>query len=1023
MSATVRFLAGFCRDHPLDEKVFLCPSFVAGLQIGEALARETGSWVHLRFVTVATLAAEVLERRGGGGAGRPMTSSAELALVDRLFRELAAEGRLSYFGRAGASPGLSQALHRAIRELRLDGRASADIRPDLFLVAEKGRELALLLARYERTLETEGLIDLAELFRRAAAAAGEGLPGRAWLLCPSDATLAAREAELVRAAAGDRLVLVPGDAVFGLERPRSCWPGPAPDEAAAGRLSWLFAPRQAPPPEAHARLDIFRALGPANECREILRRLYAGRIPFDRAEVLAPAGSAHATIFHLLAARTGLPVTFGDGIAVSFTSPGRLFFGLADWLADDFSSDGLCRLLETGDLDLAGDGPDLLFSPRTACRYLRSAMIGWGRARYADRLAALRDGKRAELEAHVEASGCDEGDDDASVRENLAAEIAEIDTLRDSVARILVGIPEPDPAGRFDFADLCRAFATLMRTHGRAGSELDVRARQSLLDRLSEFVTESRFSLLPLKVALDLIRSAGGSLRVGASPPRPGHIHIAGLPSGGYSGRDLTFVAGLDEASVPGRGLQDPVLLDEERAALSPTLPTSADILRRDLFGLAATLASLRGQVVLSYSSYDLIDGRPSFPSSVVLQAFRLLRGEPDLDYAALDRALPQASGFLPGGRDRAVDDAEWWLERLLAGPRPDGPRSIAANFPDLAAGLAAIDARNGDRLTAYDGIVDIGPLRAEVDPLAGSKAVMSATRLEFLAKCPFGYFMRHILGIKPPDEVSYDRTRWLDPLQRGSLVHEILCAFMTEVAGKGEDVAAARHGPLMSRIAEARLAATRRTIPPPSESIFESERLDILETLAIFLAAEEKRELKGRPLAFEKEIADESIALGSGRSIRLHGFIDRVDLIAEDVYRIIDYKTGSPAPYEDLVHFGRGRTLQPALYALALEQMEARARPGAKPLVAESGYLFPSRRGEGDEIMVRHFDRARLRALLADLLAILEKGFFIAGPEAKCDYCDYRSACVSGGPGSSMAKRAANPGIFEAYDKLGEYK
>src|SRR5512135_243643 len=117
MSATVRFLAGFCKDHPLDEKIFICPSFVVGLQIGEALARETGSWVHLRFVTVAALAAEVLERRGGG-AGRPMTSSAELALVDRLFRELAAEGRLSYFGRAGASPGLSQALHRAIRELR-----------------------------------------------------------------------------------------------------------------------------------------------------------------------------------------------------------------------------------------------------------------------------------------------------------------------------------------------------------------------------------------------------------------------------------------------------------------------------------------------------------------------------------------------------------------------------------------------------------------------------------------------------------------------------------------------------------------------------------------------------------------------------------------------------------------------------------------------------------------------------------------------------------------------------------------
>ena len=67
MNATIGFLAGFCRDHPLDEKIFVCPSFVAGRQIGEALARESGSWINLRFVTPWTLAGGVLQRSGGGG--------------------------------------------------------------------------------------------------------------------------------------------------------------------------------------------------------------------------------------------------------------------------------------------------------------------------------------------------------------------------------------------------------------------------------------------------------------------------------------------------------------------------------------------------------------------------------------------------------------------------------------------------------------------------------------------------------------------------------------------------------------------------------------------------------------------------------------------------------------------------------------------------------------------------------------------------------------------------------------------
>jgi RecB family exonuclease len=1029
MSALVRFLAGFCRDHPLDEKVLVVPSFVAGREIGEALARQAGAWVNLRFVTTPALAAEALQRGGETAAARPMTASAELALTDRLFRELLAEGRLEYFGRAGASPGLAQALHRALRELRLDGRTSGDLRPELFLVPQKGRELVLLLGRYERALDEGGLLDLAGLFAGAAGTPARTPPDPSWLLCPADLPLSRLEAALIRSAADGRLALVPGETVFGLERPRSPWPElPATDASAAGRLSWVFEPRRTIPGRTaeETKIEIFRALGPANECREILRRLYAEKIPFDQVEVLAPPGSAHPTVFYLLAARTNLPVTFGDGIPVSFTSPGRLFFGLAAWLADNFSSDGLCRLLENGDLLLPAGPSGSPLAARTACRHLRSAMIGWGRDRYADRLAALRDGKKADLEALKKRR--DEDDDEEcgdgeGRRAGLLAAIAEIESLAAAVDRVLALIPEPDAAGECELQGLCQAFTRLVRDFGRTETDVERRAAEMLLERLDEFVAEGRFPPLSLKGALDLIRSAGASLRVGASPPQPGHLHVAGLSTGGRSGRPVTFVAGLDEAAFPGRGLQDPVLLDEERAAVSPSLPTSADVLRARLFGLASTLASLRGRVVLSYSSFDIVEGRASFPSSVVLQAFRLLRGDPGLDYAALDAGLPDASGFLPGGPGRAFDEADWWLDRLTAEPRPDGALTVAANFPGLAAGLAAAEARAGGMLTAYDGMVDIGPLRAEIDPVAGRTAIMSATRLEQLAKCPFSYFLRHVLGVRPPEEAVYDRSRWLDPLQRGSLVHEILCAFMTEVARSGEEVDPARHAPLMDRIAAQAIAATRRRIPPPSGEIFESERRDIRMTLDIFLAAERQRETRGWPLAFEKPIEDEEIAIGPGRSFLFRGFIDRVDRLGEDEYRIIDYKTGSPGPYEDIVHFGRGRTLQPALYAVALEQMLGRERPGRSPRVVESGYLFPSRRGEGHEIMVRNFDRARLRLLLDDLLGLLEKGCFIAGPEAKCGYCDYGPVCISGGPVCSAAKRDANPAVFAAYDKLDEYK
>ena len=147
------------------------------------------------------------------------------------------------------------------------------------------------------------------------------------------------------------------------------------------------------------------------------------------------------------------------------------------------------------------------------------------------------------------------------------------------------------------------------------------------------------------------------------------------------------------------------------------------------------------------------------------------------------------------------------------------------------------------------------------------------------------------------------------------------------------------------------------------------------------------------------------------------------MDRLGPDTYRVIDYKTGSSRLYEDVVFFGRGRTLQPALYAVALEQMLARERPGSSPRVVQSGYFFPSRRGEGLEIMVGDFDRDRLKSLLADLLGFIEAGAFIAGPDAKCDNCDYREVCRSGGPAVAKEDCEANRKVFEAYAKLDEYK
>ena len=115
--------------------------------------------------------------------------------------------------------------------------------------------------------------------------------------------------------------------------------------------------------------------------------------------------------------------------------------------------------------------------------------------------------------------------------------------------------------------------------------------------------------------ALGWLRALPDEAWVGGLGPRAGHLHVAHVLAGGHSGRPHTFIVGLDDGRFPGAGLQDPILLDEERKKLSENLMTSSRALAKRIDLFARLLARLRGTVTLSYSCYDLADDREMFPS------------------------------------------------------------------------------------------------------------------------------------------------------------------------------------------------------------------------------------------------------------------------------------------------------------------------------------------------------------------------------------------------------------------------
>lgn len=1076
-------LARFCAEHRLEKKYLVVSSYQVGHEIGEALARNGSSWVNLHSRTIPALAQEVAGAELLRQGIRFIAQASSFFLVERGFRKLKEARKFRYFGEVEATTGIVRALRNSLFALRIAGLKSEDLDPSLFIDRTKGEEIIALLRAYEEELERERSVDLPGLYlmalRKLHTKSLQKNPPeqKVYYLTIEDRPLKYLELAFLEKLAGDNLVFIPQEPIHGLVRPRrlrgSTSSPASPSKAArvpaptsdVERLPWIFAPRDAPPVFHDDTIDIFSAIGPTNECREVVRRIMAEKIPFDDVEIIHPAGPTYPSVMFALAAKSGFKVTFGDGIPLAFTGPGRVTSGLIAWIEHNFLASELCALIEAGVIKLSlGNGEGAL-APLKASRYLKSAMIGWGRERYVPRLETLIQDTRERVRA-AEVEG------EFERTEKYRESICEIRSLISLVRNMLELLPEADGNGEVDFGALCRGVASFIGKFAVIHGELDAEAHELLKSKLEE---AAGFTTVSLKqqTAFEWLKNVVSGIRVGASGPAPGHLHLSSWRTGGYLGRPMTFVVGLDQSAFPGTGLQDPILLDEERERISENLETSADSLRENLWAMAGMLARLRGKVVLSYSSYDIIEERQSFPSSLILQAARLKSGDPELDYSGLRRVIPEAQGFLPGaaggtGGTRFIDETDWWLGKLApGGVLRDGMEAVKMFFHPLSRGIFAEEKRRQKKVGEFEGKIKIDP--REVHPVSNPDIVISASRLESLAKCPFGYLMRYVLEVTPPEEVELDQSRWLNPMQRGTLLHDIFADFMKEVRRRGERVDPGRHAGLIRKIGEEIIASYREEIPPPSEGIFERERKAIKKDLEVFLKAEAERVQPVEPVLFEvsfgkrrkdkrtgeeegegkavrvgrkgwrqergkaevedpeAEVAYETVTVKCGErgaSFRMAGRIDRIDRIEKGLYRVIDYKTGSSSPFETFKHFGRGRILQHALYGLAAEQIIQKLAIDKTPSVVESGYYFPTLKGEGKEIVVGAFDRERLAKLLAELLSVLETGRFVVNPEADCDFCDYRPVCG----GSSARERAKdkrhdNPDVFDLFERLKEYE
>ena len=967
------------REHPLARKRLIGPDVNFGRELLVTLARRTGGWIgweatNLRGIAQSLAFLPLAER--GVRVANDVTID---ALANRALARAIDAGKV---GRqfAALAPGLGfrTALRDTLLELRTAGVSVSDVRKVVSLGAPAFDVPAVLL-EYEGLLNHEQLADTADVFRSA--------------IDHFD-----REASFVL---DGIITVVPSRPLRGL-------PGELMTRLLAHGARLLDTDEVVPDRvlDERTRPDFFAAATPSDELREICRRVVAEGLRWDDVEIVATDPDTYGIALDALGQRLGVGATMLKGIPLSRTRIGRAMDRWFGWLDDGLPADVLRHALEAGELA----SPDADIGPTALARELRWLRIGWGRARYESAAAALASGKRIAEMTPKEDETEEEFADRRASRERTSKGLGQ---LLNALLATTPHVPErgSDKHVRATCAALATAtlgYLALCTPHG----EVEAATMSKLRERLSQLAAmddeETSFSS-----ALAALREALGDLRAWplvTSERKPwsaagGMPHLTTTSHAGTTGRRRIFVVGFDAERTSGVGRQDPLLPDPARRAIGANrLVTSVE--RRDdaAHALSVSLASLRGRVTLSYAVSGTLDGREASPSPLMLQAWRQATGVAGASYEALRHALrPPASAVIAreGASPRAdvfpIDGCDVWLDALADGALLlDGTDRIREAFPVLATGLDSYSTANGDLLSAFHGIIpDAGPV---LDPLARADREISPSSLETLATCPLSWFYRYGLSLRPSQDPEYDEEHWLDPLQRGSLLHEVFEAFTREYEGRQDEIVTEGARARMIALASAAVARWRDDVPPPSETVFEAERWEIHGAAASFLqmernqrSADDRGHWKHFELAFGRGETPGPFTLPDGRILLTHGRADRVDEMPDGSLRVIDYKTGKSTMYgrrPKAGAFNGGRQLQPAIYVAAVSALE-------NAPVSSFEYRFPTERGGNDIVAYTRDELARVGDIVGSLLAHVRAGDFIATVDASdCSYCDHQSIC-----------------------------
>jgi ATP-dependent helicase/nuclease subunit B len=560
---------------------------------------------------------------------------------------------------------------------------------------------------------------------------------------------------------------------------------------------------------------IFSAPGEGRECAEIARGILESArngVPFDRMAVLLRSPEAYRSQLEEGFARAGIPAHFVRG-SIRPDPSGRAFYALLCCATEKLSARRFAEYLSLAQVpNLTDDGrppeaksrgdrwvtPDddlraslageatpteatpaevsesdglaspliagEIRSPRRWERLLVEAAVIGGRERWHRRIEGLCNELRLQA-----AELRDEDEARAALVQHTLDDLDAFAGYSLPLIDVLDGLPTRGLWG--EWLDHLGALAT------RA-----LRDPDRVLAILSELAPMAPVGPVILQeVLLVLSRSL---LEVAVPPPvqRYGRVFVAPIEAARGLSFDTVFVPGLAEKMFPGKIAEEPMLLDTARRQIGAALQTNDDRVASERLQLSIAAGAAERRLLFSYPRINLEQGRPRVPSFYALEVVRAAEQRLPSFAELAERAETATSSRLgwpaPIDPASAIDDAEYDLAVLnrIANVKANGAgtaRYILGSNPYVARALRARYQRWSRGWSASDGLLSqSAAVRAVMAKHSLTARSYSATALQHFARCPYRFYLDAIQRLAPcevPEAIDE-----LDPLQRGSMIHDI---------------------------------------------------------------------------------------------------------------------------------------------------------------------------------------------------------------------------------------------------------